>query len=64
LARAFLHLRYVEDVRQIDPATVADYRGVVDGYLLAEFGELALEDITPDAIDAYKEGLIAAGKIG
>jgi len=56
-------LRYVKDVRQIDPATVADYRGVVDGYLLEEFGERTLEEVTPDAIDVYKERLIAAGKL-
>ncbi len=31
-------LRYAGEVRQIDPKTVADYRGVVDGYLLEEFG--------------------------
>ena len=32
------YLRYVGDVRQIDPKTLTDYRGVVDGYLLEEFG--------------------------
>ena len=57
------YLRYVAEVRQIDPATVGDYRGVIDGYLLDEFGDQALEQITPDAIDAYKERLLAAGKL-
>src|SRR5215204_4103861 len=27
------YLRHVEDVRKVDPATVGDYRGVVEGYL-------------------------------
>jgi hypothetical protein len=44
-------------------ATLKDYRGVIDGYLLVEFGEQPLEAITPDAIDAYKERLIAEGRI-
>ena len=57
------YLRYVEDVKQIDAGTVADYRGVVDGYLLDEFGELPLEDVSPDKIDAYKERLIAEGEL-
>ncbi len=36
---------------------------MVDGYLIAEFGEVALDAVTPDAIDAYKERLIAEGKL-
>ena len=56
------YLRYVGDVRQIDDKTLSDYRGVVDGYLLEEFGDTAIEAITPDAIDTYKERLIAAKK--
>ncbi len=32
---------------------------VIDGYLLAEFGQKGLEAIPPDLIDAYKERLIA-----
>jgi integrase len=57
------YLRFVSDVRQIDPATAADYRGVIDGYLIEEFGKLAIEAITPDLIDTYKEKLIAKGKL-
>ena len=61
-------LRYVEHVRQREPSTVADYRGVIDGYLLDDqrlrdlglgpFSSLAIEAITPDHIDAYKEALL------
>jgi integrase len=57
------YLRYVEDVRRVDAVTVGDYRGVVEGYLRAEFGEVPLEQITPDAIDTYKERLIAEGRL-
>lgn len=57
------YLRYAGEVRGIDPKTLADYRGVVDGYLIAEFGEVALDAVTPDAIDAYKERLLAEGKL-
>jgi integrase len=57
------YLRYVEHVRQIDIATVKDYRGVIDGYLRAESGALLIDAITPDLIDAYKERLIAEGRL-
>lgn len=43
------YLRFVEDVRQIDTKTASDYLGVVEGYLLEEFGELAIEAVTPRA---------------
>jgi integrase len=57
-------LRYCEEVKKIDAATVADYRGVIDGYLLEEFGaDTPPESIDPDRIDVYKEGLIAEGKL-
>ena len=48
---------------QIDIATVKDYRGVIDGYLRDEFGEFAIDAITPDLIDTYKERLIAEGRL-
>jgi integrase len=57
------YLRYVEHVRQIDRATVKDYRGVVDGYLFDEFGGRPIEAITPDMIDSYKEKLISEGRL-
>src|ERR1700742_3711874 len=67
------YLRYVEIVRQVDEGTVADYRGVVNGYLLnAErlaalkvepFADLPVEDVTPDHVDAYKEALVAEGRV-
>jgi integrase len=57
------YLRYVGDVRKIGEQTLSDYRGVVDGYLVPEFGDCPLDAITPDMIDAYKERLIAKGKL-
>jgi integrase len=57
------YLRYVEYVRQIDETTVKDYRGVIDGYLLDEFGNWPIEQITPDMVDRYKERLIAEGRL-
>lgn len=57
------YLRYVEKIRQIDPTTLKDYRGVVNGYLLPKFGNKPLEAITPDDIDAYKEDLIAEDRL-
>src|SRR3954468_18122223 len=66
-------LRYVEHVRQREPSTVADYRGVIDGYLLDDqrlrdlglgpLTSLAIEAITPDHIDAYKEALLDEGRL-
>ena len=56
-------LRYAAQVRQLDAKTLADYRGVIDGYLFAEFGDASIEAITPDVVDAYKEKLIAEGKL-
>ena len=57
------YLRYVEHVRKIDIATVRDYRGVIDGYLVTEFGDRSIDTITPDLIDAYKERLISEGRL-
>ena len=49
-------------MRRVDPGTLGDYRGVIDGYLLDEFGTIAIER-SPPMIDAYKERLIAEGKL-
>jgi hypothetical protein len=50
-------------VRRRDQTTVGDYEGVINGYLLDEFGSTALAAITPDDIDAYKERLIVEGRL-
>jgi hypothetical protein len=56
-------IRYAGEVRQVDDVTVRDYRGVIDGYLLDAFGSEALEAITPDMIDSYREDLIAERRL-
>lgn len=55
-------LRYIAE-REREKSTVADYRSVIDGYLLAEFGRLPVEDITADMVDAYKTGLVNEGRL-
>ena len=49
--------------RHVDRVTIRDYRGVIDGYLLAEFGDQPIDAITPDMIDAYKEKLITERRL-
>jgi integrase len=56
-------LRFCDQERQIDDDTIADYRGVIDGYLDPEFGDRRLEEITPDDVDAYKARLLAEGRL-
>ena len=41
------YLRFVEHVRQVGAVTVKDYRGVIDRYLLPEFGDQPIEPPTP-----------------
>ena len=57
------YLRFIADVRKRERSTVNDYRGVIDGYLVAEFGTVAITDVTPDMVDAYKERLLAEGRL-
>ena len=56
-------LRYVSDEREREKSTVQDYRSVIDGYLLDEFGPLAIEAITPDMVDTYKKRLVNEGRL-
>lgn len=55
-------LRYVEHDRQRAPSTLRDYRNVVKGSLLPEFGaETALEQVTTERIDTFRARLLAEG---
>jgi integrase len=56
-------LRYVEHDRKRRPSTLADYKGVVKHALEPEFGDLALEAITPERIDAYRARLVDKGRL-
>lgn len=57
-------LRFSEHERDVEPSTLADYRGVIDKYLLGEFGALPVDAIDADMVDAYKGRLLAEGRIG
>jgi integrase len=57
------YIRFLRDVRKIDPSTLRDYMGVIDGYLLEPFGVRPVESITADDVDAYKEILLAEGRL-
>ena len=46
-----------------DISTVKATKGVIEGNLLDEFGDFPAQSITPDQIDAYKEKLIAEGRL-
>lgn len=57
-------LRYVEHDRQRAPSTVIDYRNVVNGSLLPEFGRATLlEDITTERIERWRERLLDEGEL-
>jgi len=57
-------LRYVEKDKGVAPSTLRDYRNVVNGRLLDEFGkDTPLEGITTAKIDAYRERLLDEGKL-
>ena len=49
-------LRYVEQDRDVKPSTLTDYRSAA-ARLVAEFGELAIEDVTVAQIEAWRAGL-------
>jgi integrase len=59
-AREFL--RYIEVDRERDPATLGDYRGVCEGYLIPRFGSTPIEDVTRDSIVSYRDDLKAKGR--
>jgi integrase len=57
-------LRYVEQERQRAPSTIRDYRNVVNGVLLLEFGSTTpLEQITTERIDQWRERLLDDGEL-
>lgn len=56
-------LRYGEHDKQLATSTLSDYRNVVNGYLLPEFGaDTPLAHITTEVLDAYRERLLAEGR--
>jgi integrase len=57
------YLRYVEQVKKIGRATLSDYRGVVAGYLSPRFGSRALDSITPEDVERYRDELDSEGRL-
>jgi integrase len=57
-------LRYVEHDKQRAPSTLADYRNVVNGSLLPEFGkDTPLETMTTERIEAFRARLPDDGRL-
>ncbi len=54
-------LRYVEFDRKRRPATIKDYRWIVERRLLDEFGDTGLEQVTTRWIDDWRARLVAGG---
>jgi integrase len=50
-------LRYAEHDRGVKPSTLRDYRSNLNAHLLPAFGTLALESITPQAIENWRASL-------
>jgi integrase len=47
------YLRYVEHDRGCKPSTVRGYRSVIEAHLLPAFGDIPVEDLTTDDIEAW-----------
>ena len=57
-------LAYIKDDRKRRPSTVSGYRRELDRNLLPEFGaDTPLDEITTQEIEAYRERLVAEGKL-
>src|SRR2546425_5110577 len=50
-------LRFVEEDRDVKPSTLTDYQSVLNAHLLPTFGEMRLEAITPERIEAWRTSL-------
>ena len=56
-------LRYVEFDRRRRPATVRDYRRMVDDVLDPLFGHLPLRAVSAELVDSYRAHLVAEGRL-
>ena len=57
------YLQWLADVRQRKASTLRDYRGVIRTHLTPFFGGTAVEDITPDDVEAWASQLGAGRPI-
>jgi len=53
-------LRYIQHDRGRKPSTVSGYRSIVGSELLPRFGQMALETITPAAIESWQASMTQA----
>jgi integrase len=56
------YLRYVEADLDRKPSTVCDYRSIIRAHLVPAFGELRVEDVTGDRIEAWKATLTVGNR--
>lgn len=47
------YLRYIEHDRMRKPSTVQGYRWIVDARVIPELGDVRLEDVTPEQVEAW-----------
>lgn len=51
------YLRYIEHYRMRKPSTVQGYRWIVDARVVPELGNLRLEDVTAEQVEAWLAGM-------
>ena len=51
------YLRYLEHDRQRKPSTLRDARATIRNHLQPAFGDWALENVTPDAVERWAREL-------
>ena len=51
------YLAHKETDRELKPSTLRDYRSVVSFHLVPAFGDVAVEDLTPEMIERWKASL-------
>ena len=56
-------LRYIEHERARKPSTIADYRSAVKAHLNPAFGELPLEQVTTETIEAWRTRKLREGEL-
>ena len=61
-AAAEEYLRHLEHDRERKPSTLRDYRSIIAAHLLTEFGDMAIEDVTAEGIEAWAATLPVANR--
>jgi hypothetical protein len=50
-------LRFIEHDRERKPSTLKDYRSALHSRLIPAFGDVAIDDVTPEAVVAWRASL-------